>query len=247
MELEMTTSTKLTDQWNDFLLRSLDPYAMAKYDLLLDWMGDLKDAKILVAGCGSGEFCAFLAQRGAAVDAFDIDEKNIKLAQETARRLNVSFQTFVSTIAGFDKPNAYDFVVATDVIEHIEDDAGAVAKLKSLVTKSGSLVITVPALNSLMGYHDEILGHFRRYTKATLRKLIEPDFKIERLRYFGFFLIPITLLVSRILRKPYPVAAVGQVKESNSMGGKVLGGFFQMERRLNMGLGTSLLLIAKSL
>jgi hypothetical protein len=65
------------------------------------------------------------------------------------------------------------------------------------------------------------------------------------MRYFGFFLIPVTFILSRWLRKPYPVAVVGQMKENRGVASQLLRAFFAVESKIHFGLGTSLLLIAK--
>lgn len=241
-----TRAGALTDQWNDFLLRRVDPYAMTKYRILLDWMGDVRGKTVLIAGCGSGELCALFALRGAIVEAFDLEQRNLDLAHETAARFDAGFDTFVASIDDVDESKSSDIVVATDVIEHIVDDRAAVEKLKRLVKPGGRLVLTIPARQDLMGYHDEVLGHFRRYSSRTVRPLVEPDFEITRMRYFGFFLIPVTLIVSRWLRRPYPVAAVARSAGSWSFVGAVLGLVLNFERRVHVGTGTSLLLVARN-
>ena len=70
-----------------------------------------------------------------------------------------------------------------------------------LLYPGGLLLITVPADQWLFGYHDEQL----RYTKRTLHQLAGELCSIERLRYFGFTLVPVCYLYSRRWRKPYPV------------------------------------------
>ena len=46
------------------------------------------------------------------------------------------------------------------------------------------MLVTVPAGPWLFGYHDEQLGHYRRYTKGTLRRLAG-TLRGRALRYFG--------------------------------------------------------------
>lgn len=71
---------------------------------------------------------------------------------------------------------------------------------------AGLLLISVPALQFLYGHHDEQLGHYRRYSRTQLGRLLDGFFVIEESRYFGFFLIPLVVLYSsKLLRKPYPV------------------------------------------
>jgi 2-polyprenyl-3-methyl-5-hydroxy-6-metoxy-1,4-benzoquinol methylase len=233
----------LLNQWNDFLLRELDPYAMAKYHLLLDWLGDVRGLTCLIVGSGSGELAALLALAGAKVLATDIDNNSIELTVQTAKRYGANLQTRVSRLEEFSDSEKFDLVLATDVIEHIADDQAAAKKLAHLTKKSGRLVITVPALQSLFGYHDEILHHYRRYNSSQLSRLFRPYLKIQKLQYFGFFLIPVALITSRILRRPYPVAYAGQAKKTKSLMGRLLRLIFKIEGNITFPLGTSLLLL----
>ncbi|MDR3607830.1 MAG: class I SAM-dependent methyltransferase [Oligoflexia bacterium] len=236
------TNTALTNQWNDFLLRQVDPYATAKYEILLDWLGNIAGRSALVVGSGSGELAALMAGKGAKVTAIDISEEYVELTRKTAQRFQVPMETAVAKLEDFHPGKKYDIVAATDVIEHIEDDQAAVQQLKELLSEEGTLVITVPALPALFGYHDEVLGHFRRYTASSLRALISGGFEISRLRYYGLFLIPVALLISRILRRPYPVKAAGNQKSAL---GAIIRSVFSWEKIMSPPLGTSLLLTAR--
>jgi SAM-dependent methyltransferase len=66
----------------------------------------------------------------------------------------------------------YDAIVAVNVIEHISDDRSLVARLAALLRPGGSLLIYVPACPIAFGSLDVALGHFRRYTPATLTELL---------------------------------------------------------------------------
>jgi len=66
----------------------------------------------------------------------------------------------------------YDAIVAVNVIEHIADDRTLVARLAHLLRPGGSLMIYVPACPIAYGSLDVALGHFRRYTPATLTSLL---------------------------------------------------------------------------
>jgi 2-polyprenyl-3-methyl-5-hydroxy-6-metoxy-1,4-benzoquinol methylase len=232
-------------QWNDFLVRRYDAYAMAKYDLILRWLGDLHGATVLVAGCGSGELAVELARAGAEVTAFDVDAETVELTREAERAAGVTMKTSVARLETFEGHAEYDVVVATDVLEHIESDRAAAQRVIELTRPGGRIVITVPAAQWLFGYHDEVLGHFRRYGRRTLLALFEAAVRVEKLRTYGFGLIPVALLYSRILRRPYPTAQVGVAAGKISIKGAVIRAFFKLEQRLNLGLGTSLLLFAR--
>lgn len=152
----------------------------------------------------------------------------------------------VASIEAFDAAEPFDCVIATDVLEHIEDDRAAFRKLAALVGPSGHLVITVPAGQWLFGYHDEQLGHYRRYSKATLRALAETASVVDDVRYFGVCLIPVCLWYSRWRRRPYPVAESGDTA-ARPLLAPVLHGVLAAERRLRPPLGTSLILKARPL
>jgi 2-polyprenyl-3-methyl-5-hydroxy-6-metoxy-1,4-benzoquinol methylase len=237
-------SVQRENQWNDFLLRKVDPYASAKYQILLEGIGPVNGLSALVVGSGSGEFAALLAQGGASVTAIDVDQATIDFTLRTARDFGVSVQGIVSKLEDFQTTQTFDLVAATDVIEHLPDDRAAFRKLQGLCRAKGRIIITVPALPFLFGYHDEAYGHYRRYTRASLRAAVPQTLTIQFLRYYGFLLIPVALLYSRILRKHYPVAPVGRIGSRSSLGSLLIRLFFRWEKHFPPPAGTSLLLLA---
>lgn len=95
-----------------------------------------------------------------------------------------------------------DTVMLSNVLEHIEDDAGAVRRFRSVLPKGGRLVILVPALQALYGSIDEAIGHHRRYDPASLRRVIEANgFEVDHLEWLNLFGIPGWYLNSRLLRR----------------------------------------------
>jgi ubiquinone/menaquinone biosynthesis C-methylase UbiE len=76
------------------------------------------------------------------------------------------------------------------VLEHIENDQRAMSELNRVCKPGGIIGITVPALKMLWSYHDELNGHYRRYTRNSLQALSEkfPGQKILQLQYFNSLL-----------------------------------------------------------
>ncbi|MDP1793475.1 MAG: class I SAM-dependent methyltransferase [Acidimicrobiales bacterium] len=75
-------------------------------------------------------------------------------------------------------------VVAFNVLEHIENDVAALGGARDLVKPGGHVVMFVPAFNFAYGRFDQQVGHFRRYTKATLRAAYEKaGLELVDLRY----------------------------------------------------------------
>lgn len=79
----------------------------------------------------------------------------------------------VGTIADLPFANrAFDLVCAMDIIEHVEDDVGAVRELTRVLAPGGTLLISVPLHPAHWTAFDEFVGHCRRYEPATLTSLL---------------------------------------------------------------------------
>jgi 2-polyprenyl-3-methyl-5-hydroxy-6-metoxy-1,4-benzoquinol methylase len=239
----MSQSTSINRyQYDDLLARSHDLYAQTKYQILLGHLRGEPPLSILNAGCGSGELSFLLAAVGHRVLGIDPGPNYIDLARQNAEDASIDNCSFlVSSIEEFTSEEVFDCVAATDVLEHIDDDRAALEKMVRLVKPGGLLLITVPAGAWLYGFHDEALGHYRRYSRRQLSDLASPLCRIEALRYFGFTLIPVCYLYSKLLRKPYPVGESGDAAK-NPVAAFALRKMLQLDRLLPMPLGTSLIL-----
>lgn len=62
----------------------------------------------------------------------------------------------------------FDAVVYLDVLEHIADDHGELARAAALLRASGHLIVLAPAHQRLFSPFDAAIGHHRRYDRRTL-------------------------------------------------------------------------------
>ena len=84
-----------------------------------------------------------------------------------------------------------DVLIMLNVLEHIEDDFGALQKAFNLLKPGGVLIIEVPASPILYDSYDVELRHFRRYSTADLyNKLNKAGFTVSRKSHLGFILYP---------------------------------------------------------
>ncbi|MEO8186382.1 MAG: class I SAM-dependent methyltransferase [Burkholderiaceae bacterium] len=96
-------------------------------------------------------------------------------------------------------PGGFGAIGLFDVLEHVEYDAEALLSLRSMLPVGGKLYATVPAHDWLWSSVDVEAGHFRRYTTARLRALLDRcGFDIELCSYF-FWPLPLPMFLVRAL------------------------------------------------
>jgi hypothetical protein len=127
--------------------------------------------------------------------------------------------------------------VSYNVLEHIEDDIGALRTMRSLVRPGGYVIIVVPAFPFAMSPVDIATGHVRRYTRKTMRAAMDAaGLQIEKLHYanslglIGYYVstsllrqtpgpgpmvkfydtavAPMTRLIERVVRPPFGQSVV---------------------------------------
>ena len=147
------------------------------------------DLKILDFGCGVGINTKMLSHFGDVV-CFDQSSEAIGyLKKKFSNNKKVFIKDNLQNCEGL-----FDLVIASEVIEHIEDDKNQVQKLHKLLKPNGLFLATVPAYQFLFSIKDVRLHHKRRYNLLNFGELILPFFYKIKLSYYNFFLfVPITL------------------------------------------------------
>ncbi|MCJ7805122.1 class I SAM-dependent methyltransferase [Patescibacteria group bacterium] len=143
--------------------------------------------KILDIGCGVGTIDFFLAKKGKTVVGIDISENATRTAAENAKLFGLTRQLSFRRMnfpAKFPKQK-YDFILCSEVIEHLPKEKLAIKRFRQLLRKKGRVFISAPSENSLLfrlgltQKHDKWAGHLRRYTTERLTGLFENSgFKI---------------------------------------------------------------------
>jgi SAM-dependent methyltransferase len=148
-------------------------------------------ARILDAGCGSGRNMVEFARHGT-VTGVELSETSVCLAR--ARKAGEVIEGSVLEMP-FDS-DSFDLAASLDVIEHLEDDLGALRELRRVVAPGGSLLVTVPAYQWLWSGHDVINHHHRRYTRRSLQHVGErAGWEQVRTTYFNSLLLPVAILL----------------------------------------------------
>jgi SAM-dependent methyltransferase len=147
-------------------------------------------AQILEIGCGTGHNLAMLSGFGH-VDGLELDEEARTLSE---KRLGRKVMSSPLPELGEVADRHYDLIGAFDVIEHIDDDAGALASIATKLKPSGKFVMTVPAHQWMWSAHDVVNHHKRRYSMRSLRRLIDASpLTLQRIGYFNSLLFPLAV------------------------------------------------------
>ncbi|MBV8149721.1 MAG: class I SAM-dependent methyltransferase [Candidatus Eremiobacteraeota bacterium] len=136
----------------------------------------------LELGCGSGVMSEVLARYVAALDMVDGSESYLARAREKVRGKEVRF--FNSLFESFEPDRRYDAIVASHVLEHVEDPVAILVRMKSWLRPSGVVFAFVPNANSIhrllgvamglaenvyeLSERDRLVNHRRVYDAASL-------------------------------------------------------------------------------
>ncbi len=154
-------------------LRELEVMSLAvnyrrwTYEVVRPYVG----ARVLEVGGGFGSFTELLLDRSRVVT---LDNDPACTAQLRGRfGGNPQVRIVDADVVDEDLPSRLagerlDTAVCINVLEHIEDDVGALRNLHDVLEPGGHLVLLVPAHPSLYGTLDAVVGHVRRYDRGAL-------------------------------------------------------------------------------
>jgi SAM-dependent methyltransferase len=119
---------------------------------------------VLDFGAGTGRQARSIRDRGSQVSCVEPDP---------AMRRQLELDGFpVAATVGALGPAAFGSIYSLNVLEHIEDDVGALRDLFSATEPGGRLILYVPAFPILFSAMDRRVGHLRRYRKKQLIGLV---------------------------------------------------------------------------
>lgn len=199
---------------------------------------------VLDVGCGDAFVAASFARahpqtRVVAIDtALRPDEAARRKAELGLHNIEL-FDTLDAAAGSLRRPVAAIFLL--DVLEHIEDPVSFLRGLHQVpgVSEQTQLILTVPAGPSLFTQHDVFLGHFRRYTRASLRAHLDAGgFRATDLGAFFTSLVPVrgVEVVAEKLR-PRAASTTGvQTWSGPPALSRVLAGALTLDARVGVAL-----------
>lgn len=128
--------------------------------------------RVLEVGAGIGANTPYLNRGAAEWVCLEPDAKMAALLAAGVKAGAIpASRTIAGTIADLPPTASFDSIVYIDVLEHIEDDAGELALAAQRLHPGGELIMVGPAHSWLFSEFDKSIGHFRRYSPRSVRRL----------------------------------------------------------------------------
>lgn len=203
------------------------------------------DSSVLDIGTSTGTNLRLLRQLGfTRVEGIDSSPDAIRFCAEKglgAVRL--------SDVCAMPFPNeAFDLVLATDIIEHVDEDALALREIVRVLRPGGHVLLTVPAFTMLWGLQDRVAHHLRRYRrKPLLSRMEQAGLRAERAYYFNYLLFFPIWLARRVMDRLH-VELASEAEVNSPLLNRALGSIFALDTAtapvLNPPFGVSILVLA---
>ena len=185
--------------WKDYWSKKIKPF-----------IGE----NILEVGAGIGTNTRFFLNTNPQIRTWTCLEPDQLLADQIEKNIDVEKRTkvevFSKTMGGFESCEKFDTVIYIDVLEHIKNDKKEIEHVKRFLKLEGHLIILVPAHNFLFSEFDKSIGHYRRYNKKMIRKVIDKNLKEEKLMYLDAVGMTTSMANKALLKQTYPT--LNQIK-----------------------------------
>lgn len=143
---------------------------------------------VLEVGGGIGNFTLQLAQFADHVTTLEPNDYCVRQLREKVAG-NPGVTVLQTTVEDLDSSlkGTFSTIVLMNVLEHIENDVQVIRQLDHLLIPGGEILVLVPAMQFAFGETDRRLGHYRRYTARSVRRLAaDVGMQLTRRRYFNF-------------------------------------------------------------
>lgn len=145
------------------------PSYLVKRRVILEYLEKCDGTSILEVGCGCGDLLHVLDRKGYTGIGIDISEDALMVARTgfSSRRIKVVCCT------PEDIQEKFDVVIASEVMEHYQNDMVFLSQLSDCLHDRGHLILTVPAHMKKWGPNDDFCGHIRRYERNNLHAALQ--------------------------------------------------------------------------
>ena len=160
--------------------------AWLRWDVVRRRLAELDGVQsVLEVGVGEGALGTRLA---AEYDYTGVEPDARSLERARARLAVVGRgQVVQGDVSALDPGKTFDLVCAFEVLEHVEDDLGALRAWRARVRDGGYVLLSVPAYQAQWGAADVKAGHMRRYDPKDLDRVLRgAGFDVVAIDHYGF-------------------------------------------------------------
>ena len=173
-----------------------------------NWIADMVrpylGRSVLDIGCATGNITRKFIPYTERIECIDIEPEYIHFIQTKFPFIRAHLCDISSPGGIPEDIKPVETVVCLNVLEHVKNDSWVLDHIKDIILSGGIVCIIVPAHKFLYGTMDKRDGHFRRYDRGKLTKLlIKKGFKIIDSYYFNPIGTIGWFLYGRVLRKEY--------------------------------------------
>jgi SAM-dependent methyltransferase len=142
----------------------------------------------------------------------------------------------------------FDLILATDIIEHVEDDLAALRELCRVLRPGQHLLLTVPAFSLLWGLEDDVSHHKRRYRLPELLEKLHRANLIPVQHFYFNYLLFLPILATRFLMRIINIKVATEGELNTAWLNRVLTLIFRLDvktaARFRPPVGVSALVVA---
>jgi len=165
---------------------------------------------VLEVGGGIGTNVPYIAhEQVTSITLLEPDQELWQRAQTETPALSsgIPVDARHGSIHSLGDTSQYRTIMYIDVVEHIEKDQEEIAEAARHLFAGGHLIVLVPAYNFLYSEFDKAIGHYRRYSRATLSALHPPGCELVRIRNLDSVGLLASLVNKLFLKQSVPTEA----------------------------------------
>jgi SAM-dependent methyltransferase len=201
--------------------------------------------RVLDIGTGTGANLRMLRDLGFG-DVTGLDTSDVAISYCASKGLGTVRKGDICALPFAD--GSFDAVLATDVLEHVDDDEMAAREIARVLAPGGRVLITVPAFQSLWGLQDRQAFHKRRYRINQLLQVLGSAHLMPARSYYFNYLLFIPIYVSRRVIDSLQIDLKSEGQVNTPLINRVLLAIFRLDVRtaavIKPPFGVSILVMA---
>lgn len=160
-----------------------------RFQTIIEMVRKIKPKMILDAGCGSGVYLLHFTDFADKIYGIDFSEIACRMARQNTKQFNnITIKRMDLTKKLDFQDSSFDFILCSEVLEHIKDDKFTLSELKRILKPNGLILITGPNFTFLsveylrhkLFYKDPT--HYHNYSIFEWSLLLSQFFKLIRIK-----------------------------------------------------------------